>query len=335
MIEVDIQNKVKKSLLRNDLQSVQAKVDGRDITLQGLVSSEVLKAKAARAAAVDGYHLINNQIEIAPEQIVTKPAIIEPYTLLIELKDDKSIVLSGSVPDLETKTKLLSLANVRYGKQHVTDDLSVRAKAPEHWKETAVVALNSFSRLREGQVRLSNQEFFLTGVADSDESRQQIGGYLEGNLPENYTGNLDIVIVSNDDLTGEDSEASQNQQAKNCQKGFQSLLSENKILFKTGGALIAKNSTKLLDQLVLVAMGCPEKVIIVAGYTDSKGSNENNKQLSQKRAQAVVNYLQEKGVGKKNLKAMGYGEESPVATNRTPKGRALNRRIEFTVDGVK
>lgn len=335
MIETDVQNKVKESLARNNLQSVQVKTDGRDITLEGVVSSKALKAKATRVAAVDGHNLVDNQIKVAPKQFTPKPPPVEPYTLLIGLKNDKSIVLSGSVPDSETKAKLLNLANSRYGKPNVTDDLSVRVKAPAKWKETAVVALSSFSRLKEGQMRLSDQEFLLTGVADSDESRQQVGGYLESSLPKNYTGSLDIVVVSNDELPDEEKEISKNQLAKNCQNGFQSLLSENKILFETGGSVIAENSTKLLDQLVLVAMGCPEKIIIIAGYTDSRGSDKNNKQLSQKRAQAVVDYLEEKGISKKNLKAMGYGEEKPVATNRTPKGRALNRRIEFTVEGVK
>ncbi len=334
-IEADVQKRVEESLLRNSLQSVQVNVDGRDVTLQGLVGSDALKAKATRVATVEGYHLVDNQIEVAPEQLAPKPVIIEPYTLLIGLKDDKSIVLSGSVPDPTTKIKLLSLANSRYGKPHVTDDLSIRTKAPAHWKETAVAALNSFSRLREGQVRLSDQEFLLTGVADSKELRQQIGEYLESNLPENYTGNLDIAIISRGELANEENKSLKIKRAKNCQKEFKGLLLRNKILFKTGGATITKSSYKLLDQLVLVAMGCPDQTIIVAGYTDSRGSDKNNKKLSQKRAQAVVNYLQEKGVSNKSLRAMGYGEENPVATNRTSKGRALNRRIEFTVEGVK
>ena len=334
-IQADIQNKVEKSLARNDLQSVQVKTNGRDIILQGVVGSDGLKSKATRVAAVDGHSSVDNQIKIAPEQFAPKPAVAEPYALLLRLKDDQSIVLSGNVPSSEAKSKLLSLANSRYGKPHVTDDLSVRTKAPSEWEETAVAALNSFSRLKQGQVRLSDQKFFLTGIADSEESRQQIGEYLQNNLSKNYTGNLDIAIVSNEEPAAEEKEISQNQQAKNCQKGFKNLLSKNKILFQTGKAVIAKNSTKLLDQLVLVAMGCPEKIIMVAGYTDSRGSDKNNKRLSRKRAQAVVNYLQEKGINKKNLKAMGYGEEKPVATNRTPKGRALNRRIEFIVEGVK
>jgi OOP family OmpA-OmpF porin len=334
-IQADIQDKVEKSLLRNNLQSIQVSTNGRDITLRGVVNSDALKAKAARVAAVDGYSSVDNEIEVVPEQIVPKAAIVEPYTLLLRLKNDQSIILSGSVSSAETKTKLLDLANSRYGKLHVTDDLSVRTKAPANWKDTAVVALNSFSRLKQGQVRLSNQEFFLTGVADSEESRQQIGEYLEGNLPKNYTGNLDIAIVSNDETIDDGNELSQKQQTENCQKEFKSLLSDNQILFGTGGAVITKSSFGLLDKLVLVAMGCPDKVIIVAGYTDSKGSSKNNKKLSEKRAQAVVNYLQEKGIGKKNLKAIGYGEEKPVATNRTPKGRALNRRIEFIVEGVE
>ena len=48
-----------------------------------------------------------------------------------------------------------------------------------------------------------------------------------------------------------------------------------------------------------------------------------------------MSYLQKKGINKNNLKAKGQGEEKPIATNKTSKGRALNRRIEFVVEGVK
>ena len=90
-----------------------------------------------------------------------------------------------------------------------------------------------------------------------------------------------------------------------------------------------------MDKLSETAKGCPEQIIVVTGHTDAQGAKKANKALSQKRAQAVVSYLEKKGINKNNLKAIGYGEEKPVATNSTTKGRALNRRIEFTVEGVK
>ncbi|MEO0071129.1 MAG: carboxypeptidase regulatory-like domain-containing protein [candidate division WOR-3 bacterium] len=72
----------------------------------------------------------------------------------------------------------------------------------------------------------------------------------------------------------------------------------------------------------------------IQGHTDNVGSDEYNQRLSEKRAQAVVNYLvQEMGVESSRLFAKGYGESRPKASNDTPEGRALNRRVEFVVIG--
>lgn len=333
-IEADIKHKAERSLVRNDFSSVQVVTDGRDITLTGVVSSESLKAKAARVAAVEGYHLIDNQVMVVLEQSANTSTGIAPYTLLLGLKENQSVVLSGSVASAKMKTALLSLANSRYGKANVSDDLSIKGKAPDNWQAMAVVAINSFSRLRQGKITLSNQDFLLTGVVDSSESRQHLGEYLENNLPKQVSGKLNIAIGSaNED--GEAVEASKNDVAKRCQKRFNAILLQNKILFETDGSVIAKSSLQVLDELVLVAMGCSKRIIIISGHTDATGADINNKKLSLKRAEAVVSYLSEKGIGKKNLKAMGYGEEKPVAPNNTSKGRALNRRIEFTVEEMK
>jgi outer membrane protein OmpA-like peptidoglycan-associated protein len=332
-IEADIKNKAERSLLRNNLSSVAVMADGRDITLNGVVHSEALKAKAARVVAIDGHHLIDNQINVMPEKSSGTLAIT-PYTMLLRLKEDQSIVLSGSVANAEMKTTLLALAHSRYGQANVGDDVSIKDNAPENWQNMLMAAMNSFPRLRQGQIKLSQQDFLLIGSADSETSRQQLGEYLENTLPKQVSGALDIAIMPANER-GQKVEALKHRVAQYCQKELNRVLTKNRILFETGGSVIANNSTKLLDKLVLVAMGCPEATLVVEGYTDATGAAENNKQLSLKRAQSVIGYLDKKGVSKEHLKAMGYGEEKPIATNRTSRGRALNRRIEFTVEEVK
>jgi len=70
----------------------------------------------------------------------------------------------------------------------------------------------------------------------------------------------------------------------------------------------------------------------VDGHTDNVGNSEKNKKLSQDRAEAVVKYLVEKkGVDAKRLSAKGWGDTQPIADNKTEKGRATNRRVDFTV----
>lgn len=69
--------------------------------------------------------------------------------------------------------------------------------------------------------------------------------------------------------------------------------------------------------------------VSIEGHTDSVGSAAYNKELSQRRAESVASYLQQNGVEANRMRAVGYGEERPVATNDTDEGRAENRRVEL------
>ena len=69
--------------------------------------------------------------------------------------------------------------------------------------------------------------------------------------------------------------------------------------------------------------------IDISGHTDSEGSDAYNQKLSEGRAQAVVDYLISRGVHPVSMEAVGYGKSSPIDTNLTEEGRAINRRVEF------
>ena len=81
----------------------------------------------------------------------------------------------------------------------------------------------------------------------------------------------------------------------------------------------------------------PEIKVEISGHTDNKGSADYNQKLSERRAQSVVKYLIDHGITKERLKAVGYGEESPIADNQysdgkdNPEGRQQNRRTEFEI----
>ena len=86
-----------------------------------------------------------------------------------------------------------------------------------------------------------------------------------------------------------------------------------------------------LDKVVEFLNSNPSVEVEIAGHTDSKGGDDYNMNLSQGRAEAVVNYLIENGIEGLRLVAKGYGETVPLQSNETDKGRAFNRRVEFTV----
>jgi len=123
--------------------------------------------------------------------------------------------------------------------------------------------------------------------------------------------------------------------AYSCQSHFQKILSTHKIHFAYNKAMIKKESYSLLDSLADIAKKCPKEVITIAGHTDSDGKKAYNLKLSTNRANAVKNYLAKQGIPLQRLEAKGYGESKPIASNKTKKGKAQNRRIEFIIKGAK
>ncbi|HET9624125.1 MAG TPA: OmpA family protein, partial [Kofleriaceae bacterium] len=105
------------------------------------------------------------------------------------------------------------------------------------------------------------------------------------------------------------------------------------VYFKTDRAEIQPRSFALLDNVVAVLKAHDALKIQVEGHTDSQGKAEYNKQLSQRRADAVVQYLVKHGISVDRLTSIGFGQEKPIADNKTAEGRAQNRRVVFTVVG--
>ncbi len=101
--------------------------------------------------------------------------------------------------------------------------------------------------------------------------------------------------------------------------------------FASGSAAITDANAGEVDNLAAVMAAYPNVKVEVQGYTDSQGNDDNNKALSQRRADAVKARLLVKGIGAGRVNAVGYGEASPVATNDTAEGRAQNRRIEVKI----
>ena len=85
----------------------------------------------------------------------------------------------------------------------------------------------------------------------------------------------------------------------------------------------------ILDDAVATLKRYPALKVEVAGHTDSSNSDAYNLDLSQRRANAVLNYFVSKGVEADRLSAKGYGEAEPIADNSTTKGRLKNRRVEL------
>lgn len=110
------------------------------------------------------------------------------------------------------------------------------------------------------------------------------------------------------------------------------------VITLSGSVLFASNRSELLpsarsrlDQVAEVLLSTRERNITVEGYTDSQGSDAHNLELSQRRADAVRDFLVQKEYQRDRIQARGMGEASPVADNGNAEGRANNRRVEIII----
>ena len=104
------------------------------------------------------------------------------------------------------------------------------------------------------------------------------------------------------------------------------------VLFPSGGSTLSAPARQSLDKVAEALTAQPvEAQISIEGYTDARGSDTRNQELSQQRAEAVRAYLVQKGIDAPRVAAVGKGEASPIADNESAEGRATNRRVEIVV----
>jgi outer membrane protein OmpA-like peptidoglycan-associated protein len=103
------------------------------------------------------------------------------------------------------------------------------------------------------------------------------------------------------------------------------------VLFDTNSAALKAGSYDEMNRVAQVLNQYPDTTILIAGHTDSTGSESYNQQLSERRAVAVKNALGGQGVNPARLSTIGYGESRPIADNSIESGRQINRRVEITI----
>lgn len=107
------------------------------------------------------------------------------------------------------------------------------------------------------------------------------------------------------------------------------LIMPGNVTFDTNSDQVRAGFSSVLDSVALVLNEFSDTRLEVKGYTDSTGSFEYNQSLSERRAQSVGRYLMNRQVAASRIHTVGYGPRYPVASNDTPDGRALNRRVEI------
>jgi OmpA-OmpF porin, OOP family len=254
---------------------------------------------------------------VAANEIKAPPYVFQAYKDPVAV----TLTLTGYVPDNNVHATIAAAAGRKFFSEKVVDNLKASIGAPSGFASAVVPALGALSRLSTGTLVVTDREVKLSGDAFYDAAVAQIRSNLAKDFPQGWQLKADISVKP----------AAAPVDPTVCQQLFSDLLAKGKIRFESGRATIDPDSAGLLDRLIETALRCPNANIEIAGHTDTDGEDAFNQALSEKRAQAVTDYLVKAGLPASRFTATGYGSTQPVATNDTDEGKAQNRRIEFLV----
>jgi OmpA-OmpF porin, OOP family len=282
------------------------------VTLSGMTRE--LGGREAIAAALknlpEGYSVAANEVK-AP------PFIFQAYKDPVAV----TLTLTGYVPDNNVHAALVAAAGRKFFSEKVVDNLKASIGAPAGFAAAVAPALGALSRLSTGTLVVTDREVKLSGDALYEAAATQIRAGLGKDFPQGWQFKPEISVKP----------AAAPVDATVCQQLFADLLGKARIRFESGKADIVADSAGLLDRLIETALRCPNANIEVAGHTDSDGEEPANQELSEKRAQAVADYLVKAGLPANRFTPVGYGSTQPIAGNDSDQGKAQNRRIDFVV----
>jgi OOP family OmpA-OmpF porin len=279
---------------------------------------------AGMAREIGGREAIAAALKNLPEGFSVEANEIKAPPYVFQANKDPvavTLTLTGYVPDNAVHATLAAAAGRKFFSEKVVDNLKASVGAPQGFSNAVVVALGALSRLSTGTLSVSDREVMLSGDALFEAAVGQIRAGLSKDLPQGWQVKAEIAVKP----------SAAPVDATVCQQLFADLLEKGKIRFESGRATIDPDSVGLLDRLIETALRCPAANIEIAGHTDGDGDAAFNQTLSEKRAQAVQDYLVRAGLPQDRFQAIGYGSTKPVAANDNDEGKAKNRRIEFVV----
>jgi OOP family OmpA-OmpF porin len=282
------------------------------VSLSGMARE--LGGREAVAAALKN---LPEGFSVAANDVKAPPYIFQAYKDPVAV----TLTLTGNVPDNNVHAALVAAAGRKFFSEKVVDNLKTSIGAPAGFANAVVSALGALSRLSTGTLVVSDREVKLSGDALYDAAASQIRAGLGKDFPQGWQFKPEISVKP----------AAAPVDATVCQQLFTELLGKARIRFEPGKADIVSDSAGLLDRLIETALRCPAANIEISGHTDGDGDEAANQALSEKRAQAVADYLVKAGLPANRFSAVGYGSTQPIAGNETDQGKAQNRRIDFVV----
>ncbi len=276
----------------------------------------VIDAPAARAT-------VTKQAPIAIET----PLITKVDINVAALVAGEKLTLSGTVPSLSHAATLTAAAQLSFNHADIDNQLSVSEQpatvtdADLYINNLATVLSNLQGDVVEAQLHLDNQ--LLSGnIYTGSENAQRKLQAMISDTPVTVltaTDNVEVVAPITIDQTEE------------LQREITQLQDEIRahVVFAPASDELPRTAFPVLEKVAAAMSTYPQPGVEIGGHTDSQSSADYNLDLSERRAQAVAEYIAQKGIAIERIRSVGYGESHPLFANDTAANRAKNRRVEF------
>ncbi|MEQ8290851.1 MAG: OmpA family protein [Roseovarius sp.] len=290
------------------------------VALEGTPQGQFDNVVGALESALPEVFALHAVLPAPPEE--TTP---ETPEFTATLSPEGMVQLRGRIATAAERKLVDSFARARFTSDGVHMSARVAEGLPEGWTYRVLTALDALSYLTNGVVRVSPDEMHISGLTGQSGAGSAISGMFSEKLGEGAQYTIDV------DYREELDPVASLPTPEECEARIATIQETRKISFEPGSANIDAAGSEIMDDIAEILKTCGEITMEIGGHTDSQGREVMNQQLSQERAQTVLNELRMRRVLTASISAVGYGETQPIADNDTEEGREANRRIEFRV----
>jgi len=237
------------------------------------------------------------------------------------------VQLRGRITTERNRIATEALASATFGSQAVYSAMRVDDNLPRNWATRVMASIDALGHLNQGSVTVTEDLISVRGETGDPTAKAEITGLLASRLGDSQTYDITVNYVRKlDPILNLPT-------PQKCVDAANQAISSGKIEFAPGSTDVDDSASDTLDRIAKALSDCEDMQMEIGGHTDSQGGEDMNQQLSQARANSVLDALLARRVTGVRFTAKGYGEIEPIADNDTAEGRDANRRISFKLIG--
>ena len=299
-------------------------ISNADISLvahEGMSPSVFERTAAELEANLPPVFSLSAVLPASPE--APDPGAAQPPEFIATRSPEGQVQLRGKLGNDQTRAAVESFAAAQFGGASIYSATLIDPDVPAGWPARVLTALEAMQYLNNGLATVTEDSITITGATGAKDAQAQMTRILSSKLESGATFDLDVAY--NEALDPQASIPS----PEECIEMIGEAGNRRKITFAPSSTNFEDGAVETIDAIAEILRDCTSVRIEIGGHTDSQGREVMNEQLSQARADAVLNAIMARRVLVSNLSAKGYGETQPIADNDTENGREANRRIEF------